>query len=386
VTTAFGGGSGGPGAEARTWPPFQIGRAFIHPLFDYLLIGGGLSLAATAVLVGNGPLAATLATSSWVAPLVFLSSTAHYAASTIRLYTKPGALPALPLLTLGFPLAAAFVLALAMLFPDSLGRSLQALYLTWLPYHYATQAFGLALMYCHRSGCPLTLGETSLLRLSCLAPFFVALLRARGAFLEWLFPVAVLAHPVFEQARAFLAQACAVAGLILPFAFLLRPVLRRRMPLPLISLVVVLSNGVWWVTLGYGDAFVWATIFHGLQYLCVAVVFHVRERCFNSSDGHGSRYHAFRFYLLSLALGYLLFQVWPLAGVAVGFSFAQSMLLGAAVINLHHFVVDAYIWRLRGDPNYQIVMGDAAADVPQPGHSRGRTDFLKVSPGQGAGS
>jgi hypothetical protein len=32
-----------------------------------------------------------------------------------------------------------------------------------------------------------------------------------------------------------------------------------------------------------------------------------------------------------------------------------------AVINIHHFVVDAYIWRLRRDPNYRIVTGTEPA-------------------------
>jgi hypothetical protein len=30
---------------------------------------------------------------------------------------------------------------------------------------------------------------------------------------------------------------------------------------------------------------------------------------------------------------------------------------------VHHFVVDDYIWRLRGDSNYQVVSGAAAAAV-----------------------
>ena len=33
-----------------------------------------------------------------------------------------------------------------------------------------------------------------------------------------------------------------------------------------------------------------------------------------------------------------------------------------AVINIHHFIVDAFIWRLRKDPNYKVV----AAATPAP--------------------
>ena len=31
-----------------------------------------------------------------------------------------------------------------------------------------------------------------------------------------------------------------------------------------------------------------------------------------------------------------------------------------AVINIHHFIVDAFIWRLRRDPNYRVVIGAPA--------------------------
>ena len=63
------------------------------------------------------------------------------------------------------------------------------------------------------------------------------------------------------------------------------------------------------------------------------------------------------FYASSLALGYLLFYVWPFAYRLAGFGLAESMLLCAAVINIHHFIVDRYIWRLRRDSNYRVVTG-----------------------------
>ncbi len=65
-----------------------------------------------------------------------------------------------------------------------------------------------------------------------------------------------------------------------------------------------------------------------------------------------------------MTLGYLLFQCWPYFYVWAGFGLAESMLLGIAVINIHHFVVDAYIWKLRKDPNYEIVVSETPALQP----------------------
>ena len=42
-----------------------------------------------------------------------------------------------------------------------------------------------------------------------------------------------------------------------------------------------------------------------------------------------------------------------------GFGWAQSVVLVIAAINVHHFIVDAYIWRLRRDPNYRVVVSAA---------------------------
>ncbi len=347
------------GLPRASWLPFQMGRSFVHPLFDYLLIGGGLSLATTAFLVwGGAPLAASALTASLPVLLLFNNS-AHFAASTVRLYTKPGAFRELPFLTLVLPLATVGVLTTALFLPGSLGKNLLALYLTWSPYHYAAQAFGLALMYCYRSGCELTLAERRLLRVACLAPFLFAFFNGRAAGLEWFVSASFLAQPAIDRARALVVSALMALSFALPLVFLLRPVLLRRTPVPLISVLLVLSNGVWWITLVYLDSFVWATIFHGIQYLCIVVIFHVRERLQAPSNQYGWLHHAAWFYGCSLALGYLLFQAWPLAYVAAGFTFAESMLLVTAVVNVHHFVVDAYIWRLRRDSNYRVVTGTA---------------------------
>ncbi len=62
------------------------------------------------------------------------------------------------------------------------------------------------------------------------------------------------------------------------------------------------------------------------------------------------------FYLASLLLGFGLFHGWPHVYVWAGRGLAESMLLTVATINLHHFIVDAYIWRLRKDPNRTVMM------------------------------
>jgi hypothetical protein len=137
----------------------------------------------------------------------------------------------------------------------------------------------------------------------------------------------------------------------LPIALVVSRIARRQQPLPAIVLCLLIANGVWWVVLDYLNAFVWATIFHGIQYLAIAAIFHVKDRTAEDGNRHGSAYHAAWFYGASLALGYALFYCWPYAFQLAGFGQAESMLLVIAVINVHHFIVDRYIWRLGRDRN-----------------------------------
>ncbi len=62
------------------------------------------------------------------------------------------------------------------------------------------------------------------------------------------------------------------------------------------------------------------------------------------------------FYVVCLLLGYGLFNSLPLAYVVVGFGPVEAVLLVAAAINIHHFVVDAYIWRLKKDAGNRRVV------------------------------
>jgi len=350
--------SAGPLAAAALGAPplprLRLGRTFVHPGFDALVIGGGLSLLAVAWLKYSGAAPTQAELLAWLPMALLFSNSAHFAASTVRLYTKPGAFAEFPFLTMGLPLATLAVLGLVMVFAENVGPHLQALYLTWSPYHYAAQAYGLALMYAMRSGCPLEPPEKRLLRLSCLTPFVFAFFNGRGAGLDWFLPQGVQDLPWVYLSRGVVVQVLQVAIFLLPIVLLVL-VRRRGRSLPLISLLIMVSNGIWWTTLVYIDAFIWATVFHGLQYLAIVTIFHVKDRQRAAGAGRGWLRPTATFYAACVALGYCLFQLWPHSFALLGFGWSESVLLVVAAINIHHFIVDAYIWRLRKEGNYSLV-------------------------------
>ncbi len=351
----------GPGA-----PRFGLGRTFVGPAFDLLLIGGGLTLPLVAWLVSSGVSAVGFLGASFPI-LALLLNQAHFAASTVRLYTKPQTFRDLPFVTMVLPLLTLATLSLFVLLADQIGRHLWALYLSWSPFHYAAQAFGLASMYCARSGCRLSEGERRFLRWTCLMPFFKALLAGTpaGYGLGWLLPgSAIASRPLALLAFSWAERGFSVLSFAMPLALFAWIALRSgqrgggapRKAMPWISLALVASNGIWWVLLPYLEAFLWATLLHAIQYLAIVSVFHVSERMSAPANRHGRLYHVATLYALCVGLGYALFQCWPRVYVMAGLGMVESVLLVVAAINVHHFIVDAFIWRIRRDSGLRSVI------------------------------
>jgi hypothetical protein len=281
------------------------------------------------------------------------SNSAHFAASTVRLYTKPGAAGGMPFLSKVVPPIGILLMTLCVVYAGHVGRVLDTLYLTWSPYHYSAQAYGLAVMYSYRSGCDLEAGDKKLLRWVCLVPLFYMGAHLLGSRLpvpiDRLLPTFSSSLPLFETALVTL-------GVVAPFLLFVKVWRSRSGPMPLISLLTVVSNAVWFFVLDPMSAFLWATVFHGLQYLAIVIVFDVKDRMTLPGNAHGRAFHALWFYGMSLALGFALFVGLPRTYAAMGFDFFDGRLVSVAVINIHHFIVDAYIWRLgRGDTNRRIV-------------------------------
>ena len=244
-----------------------------------------------------------------------------------------------------------------------MGPHLQSLYLTWSPYHYAAQAYGLAVMYSYRSGCLLASADKKLLRWVAMLPFLYNFVSAPGVGVAWLVPESALAQPWVQNLRGGLTQLLLWLALATPVLLFAKIWRSRSGPMPLIGILAVVTNGIWFLVLGPLEAFFWATIFHGIQYLAIVIIFHVRDQMGRAQNRRGPLYHVLWFYGVCLLLGYGLFNCLPLAFVFAGFGQLESVLLVVAVINLHHFIVDAYIWKLhRGSGNRRIV----ESGLPQP--------------------
>ena len=332
------------------------GRPFVHPAFDYAVIGGGLSLLMTAALLA-APKGDLLVTPAVMSYLLLLCTSAHFAASTVRLYTKPGAAEGMPFLSRWVPWVALALLAGILFLGGTAGRLVDTLYLAWSPYHYSAQAYGLAVVYSYRSGCRLAAGDKKGLYWVAMLPFFFMLLHMAQTRLPDLTGLEAASIAAVTVPGKWALRAAGFTAPLLLYAWVWRS---RSGPMPIIALMTLVSNAVWFFVLDPIDAFLWATIFHGLQYMAIVMIFDVRDQAARAGNARGPWFHALWFYGASLILGYGLFVLMPLAGKLAGFEYYDARLVVVALVNIHHFVVDAYIGRLgRGDSNRAIVGGVA---------------------------
>lgn len=339
-----------------------IGASFLNPVVDYLLIGGALSLLVLIPLLWSDAIgfegSQRLSSKPWIQYLFFFSNSAHFASSTVRLYSKPGANVQLPFLSAVAPWVAFGLLWLCVASPV-FGRNLQSLYLSWSPYHYAAQAYGLAVMYTYRSGSQLQPREKTALWWAAMVPFLYVLLtggNSRAGILWLIPPLSGLAawHMIVPPLRLALQVGAIVAPLAV-FASVWRSTGR---PMPLISPLLLLVNSFWWLLLSPEDAFFVATIFHGIQYLAILMIFDARE---HAPAGVSRLKRSLRFYAVCALLGYGLFHVLPHFFELAGYGLVEAMIAVVAIINVHHFLVDAYIWRLKPSDSNRKVIDSALA-------------------------
>ncbi len=356
-----------PAVARRPWLAGPAPDLLLGCGIGYLLLVAIL-LFARPEMTGLGP---------FLPLLILLTGVPHYGATLVRAYGSTASRQryALHGTYLSALVWGAFVVAA---FQPWLGCLLITLYLSWSPWHYAGQNFGLTLMFLGRAGARPSPRARRLLLASFGLSTALTLLnfhRVRGV---------VGSDPMFDPGGAYhfvpLGIPEALAGVAFPLLAsaylvvlgLLGWTLRRvsgRALLPVGALL--LTQSLWFAVpaavahlarpglleaLGAGAAFVWIAIAHSVQYLWIS------RHLARSEPGPlwGGR-------VLLAGAG-----IWVLPALAfapgafgrVPFEAGLGLLVAAAV-NLHHFVLDGAIWKLR-DPaiGRVLVAGDPLAAAP----------------------
>ncbi|HJQ82892.1 MAG TPA: tetratricopeptide repeat protein, partial [Candidatus Binatia bacterium] len=343
------------------------------PGIDLGLIAGGLTFALFPLCF--------LIPSGWsVTAFLVLNVVCnypHYMATNYRIYGSRSQIERYEVLSIhvtGLLLATAL---LAHVLTSGWIRVLYTVYLTWSPYHYSGQNYGIALMYLRRSGVEVTPRAKRLLYLATLASFlsyFVFInMRSTGTIDAAMLQLGIPAALGRGLYVVLLAAALVCGGWVVV-------ALARRAPLRLlVPAVLLLATQLTWFSVlsGVGifapllgvrqlrfESLLPAMAFlHCAQYLGITAYYAKRE---GSAEGRSFRLAP---YFAALVLGgiFLWLGTTRLLAEVFAVDYNHSFLVMAAIINIHHFIMDGAIWKLRdGRIARLLIAPDARAAAPAP--------------------
>lgn len=336
------------------------------PATDLMLGCGGAYALAFAALALAGP-GLRGAIPFELAPLVLLlSGTPHYGATLLRAYQRSEDRRAYAFFTVWVTLALAALFVLAFPVPV-IGSLLLTLMLSWSPWHYSGQNYGILLMFLGRAGVRLPSALKRAIYASFLLSFALTLLAVHGETPSGQYAPTGFGGTVYrflplgipEAWRRGLLAVCG-AGYGLATAAAGWGLLRRARPhqlapaaalfatqalwfvVPTLARQLALAQGVEPLGLEHAAyAFLWVAVGHSVQYLWITSWYARRDR------GAGGPRYLLRCLLAGAALWTLpalLFAPGVLASVPYDLGLYA---LVSAVVNLHHFALDGALWKLR---------------------------------------
>ncbi len=364
------------------------GAPALHGSRIDLLAGAGAAyfLAIPLLLI---PSESSAALGYLLATLSMLVNTPHYGATLLRVYERAEDRRRYAFFAVYVSSAIALLFALALHLPP-LGALLVTLYVSWSPWHFAGQNFGLSLTFLRRGGVEVDAQTRRLLWWSYFLSFAVALIvmHAIGVSLifaptggapEDSYDVLRLGIPFWLGRPAALGLAGASLGLAGAALLRLRRAGCSHALLRPVWLLIA-SQSTWFVVPALARAFGHTelplfltasvtSLAHSAQYLWIASYYAKRDRAEPSLP---------RYYGRALLSGACLstlpgLLVAPLLLSDLPWSKGLAM-LSFACVNLQHFLLDGAVWKLRDGRVARILLRPASpAEAPgaaEPGRSR----------------
>ncbi len=261
------------------------------------------------------------------------------------------------------------------------------LYLIWSPWHYSGQNYGLFMMFARRGGAaPSVPGRRALYSAFLISYLILLLSFLTGSSNDPLFvspgiPERVTSVAVLLLAVAFIG--CSAYG----WSGLAEQVGWRRL-LPALTLfstqclwfllptVLSIAEGLRLPQSRYSSG-VFA-VMHSAQYLWITSYYARREAGAKGTGG----WQPFAYFAVLVAGGIALFVPGPwLASRLFHYDFGASFLIFTALVNIHHFMLDGAIWKLRDSRiavlllNSRVRVSDSIADAGSHWGSRLRWVF-----------
>jgi len=227
------------------------------------------------------------------------------------------------------------------------------LYIDWSPWHYSGQNFGLLMMFARRNGATVTSLERRLLQLAFIASYAMLLVSFHTGpsndplILSLGIPVGISVVLRWIFAGAFLLLSCWVLAkwisqrgfgpMAAPLTLLLSQFLWFLLPT---ALELVTHSSVPQTRYSSGIL----AVLHSAQYIWITSYYARKEA--RASGESAWRLPVYFVTLIAGGVGLFIAGPW-LVSYTFHYDFTVSFLIFTALVNIHHFLLDGAIWKLR---------------------------------------
>ncbi|MBZ5645682.1 MAG: tetratricopeptide repeat protein [Acidobacteriia bacterium] len=276
----------------------------------------------------------------------------HYMATLYRAYHTAEDFHRYRIFTVHITLVVALTVVLSHFYPRLLPWVF-TLYLTWSPWHYTGQNYGLFMMFARRAGAQPSRAERHAIYWAFLLSYLILFVgfhtgpSSDPLFVSLGIPGRVSTALSLALAAGFVAcsgfglwrltRALGLRDLVPPLAVFSTQFLWFLLPT-----VLSLTRG-WQVPQSRYSTGVLA-VMHAAQYLWITSYYARRE----ATAAGVVRWRPLAYFGVLVLGGIALFVPGPwLASYVFHFDFTSSFLIFTALVNIHHFILDGAIWKLR---------------------------------------
>lgn len=329
-----------------------------NPTLDILGLGGLTFIILTALIV-CGSIAAPTSQFAWIPVTFFFVSVLvnypHYAATYYRVYRDAAEVRKYPMEAILAPIVL-LLLAIPGFYYPAAAVGYAYLYYLVTGYHYSGQTYGVSMIFMGKAGVRLKDWQKKLFMFPIYATFlFTVIYQNTQGFTPIEFydiHIPVLGLPVWIAQGALLVSALGLLGYVWLNVHLSKV---EGTPIPPATQMIYVTHLVWF-TLGnfYPMFFLFIPFLHCLQYLMVTTYCDYREVAGKKKLSEWSvmaycrSADFFRYYGIQVAIGTTLFFLIPFGMSKMGVaSFPLASVMIVTFLNLHHFILDGAIWKLR---------------------------------------
>jgi len=327
----------------------------VNPWIDTLCVGSVLGMGLFALFYITGYQNRTPEVIAAGYMLSIVCNWPHFAASYVRLYSSMNNVREYASVAVWGPIALTAGVIGTIMAPTVVGPWFCKTFLIWAGHHYSGQTYGIAMIYARKYGYAVSDREKWIIRAPIWMSYIYAVggIELSGAYSQFfsiqipnLGPwTAKVFGPGFNTGLESGFGWIYWASLIAFAVWVVAKSIKIQRVFPVAAILVMGSQLLWYNRISNSASFYeFVPFFHCLQYLVVVFAF---QRFAWQKEGQNPVVSLAKYFGILILLGGFLFEAVPRALIIVGIEVGLAYAAVLAFINLHHYMIDGVIWKLR---------------------------------------